>query len=104
MSENGRTFTTKSGFAVGRIEYTKTVNDLTIVIQHIGADLLLRTCYLPEAWPLRMFVCNPDGSFKESSGDDKEVVCDVAGPLCFGGDKIARSRKLVNPQPGMATL
>ena len=100
LTENGRTLSAKCGWGISKIEYVKQVKELKIVTQHIGADLLLRTCYLPDVWPMRMFTCHPDGSPKNADASNPDTLCDVAGPLCFGGDKIAKRRTIVNPLPG----
>src|SRR5262245_5064844 len=61
-----------------------------IAIVHCGADLLPRTCYLPTVWPLRVSVADATGRIKEGA----PISYNIAGPLCFSGDLIARERPL----------
>ena len=98
ITEFGRSITGKCSFAASRVEYTKYAADRRIVTQHLGADSLLRSCYLPSSFPVRIFSCDVEGRALE--GDSLElaggdfVSTDVAGPLCFSGDLIARDRLL----------
>ena len=101
MTENGRTLVTKSGWTASRIEYTKRIRDRVILTQHVGADMLMRTCYLPTLWPLRKLLCDQTGKHKVPTDKCPMVVCDVAGPLCFGGDYIGKEEKMSLPMPGL---
>lgn len=84
MTENGRSLLAKAGFVASRVEYTKSSGGRHIAVAHIGADLLMRMCYLPDTWLLRVFVCDADGNSREGSADDADwVEQDIAGPLCF---------------------
>ena len=58
--------------------------------------MFLRECYNPGDWHHEMFLLDADGNIK----DGQLVECDIAGPLCFGGDFIRRSVKLPQPAPG----
>jgi len=88
-------------------------------VTHIGADLCMRACYLPETWALRVFLCDSNGRPKVAIGSTnveaagvigggregaagsasdtvaggnvvftEGVVQDIAGPLCFQGDRL----------------
>lgn len=72
-----------------RVEYTKTSGGRHIAVTHVGADLFMRACYLPETWGLRVFVCDSQGAPKEGVEGVELVQQDVAGPLCFQGDRLA---------------
>lgn len=91
-----------------------------ILIIHAGSDMFLRKCYSPDSFPLRIEgYQNPQNQEKhlekqqerkgeeeeEEEGDEEEeaagfgvadqaavqtILTDVAGPLCFGGDKVGR--------------
>jgi hypothetical protein len=86
-----------------------------IAVCHAGADLLMRACYMPETWGMRVRVCDSRGAPKEPrssagagsgedggggdvSGGDVSVggltgdgveleIQDIAGPLCFQGGR-----------------
>lgn len=90
VTEFGRSLLAKSGMMVSRVEYVKESGGRPIAITHAGAQVATRTVFMPESWPLRIGVRNPDGS--EKTGP--VVVQDVAGPCCFAGDVIARGREL----------
>lgn len=96
MTENGRSLVAKTTFAASRVEYIKASGGRRIAVCHLGADLLLRTCYLPDTWPCRVFVCGPQGASKEEDQPYVEAweTWDIAGPLCFQGDRIAVERQL----------
>ena len=63
--------------------------------------MFLRTCYLPTVWPLRKFLCDQTGKHKVPTDECPMAVCDVAGPLCFGGDYIGKEEKMPMPMPGL---
>ncbi|MBX2881481.1 MAG: hypothetical protein KTR32_16165 [Granulosicoccus sp.] len=77
-----------AGYALSRVEY---VGDAAVpnIFVHLGADLFTRHVYAPGA-SLALKVLNPDGS--EKTGP--EQTCNIAGPLCFAGDYLARNIKL----------
>eukprot|EP00775_Hariotina_reticulata_P014311 gene14311-38_t len=126
MTENGRSLLAKAGCAASRVEYTKSSGGRHIAVTHVGADLCMRACYLPETWALRVFLCDGTGRPKVAIeganvtatgaavgvGADSEaaagsaltglagggvcctegVVQDIAGPLCFQGDRLVVGR------------
>ncbi|MDC0434954.1 diaminopimelate decarboxylase, partial [bacterium] len=59
------------------------------VFVHLGADLFTRHVYTPAA-PLAITVLNSDGHEKTGS----EQIYNIAGPLCFAGDYLARNLDL----------
>lgn len=77
-----------AGYALTRVEY---VGDGPVpnVFVHLGADLFTRHIYAP-ASALDITVLNPDGT--EKRAEAKTV--NIAGPLCFAGDYLARSIEL----------
>jgi len=99
ITEFGRWIHANAGFTVSRIEYLKTAKEKpdgsnaafsdqtnTLMI-HVGADLLIRKCYLPNQWSHIISVADPSGKIKTSKAAKKYTI---AGPLCFQGDIIAR--------------
>ncbi|MFE4196801.1 diaminopimelate decarboxylase [Paenarthrobacter sp. NPDC056912] len=96
MTEFGRTIMAKFGFIAAHVEYTKEAGGRRIAITHAGAQVAMRTVFLPEVWPLR--VVAHDGSGRIKGGD--LVPQDVAGPCCFAGDLLAKNRLLPVLEPG----
>eukprot|EP00698_Gefionella_okellyi_P004157 TRINITY_DN1387_c0_g1_i3.p1 TRINITY_DN1387_c0_g1~~TRINITY_DN1387_c0_g1_i3.p1 ORF type:complete len:360 (+),score=69.96 TRINITY_DN1387_c0_g1_i3:283-1362(+) len=93
ITELGRAVIAKAGFILSRVEYTKTQGGRRIALEHAGADLMVRTVYHPDKWPLRISVFSAQGTFKNP--DVSELFeQDVAGPCCFAGDVIAHQRPL----------
>ena len=77
-----------AGYALTKVEY---VSDTTVptIFVHVGADLFTRHVYAP-ATALEIKVLDPHGT--EKKGLDQTY--NVAGPLCFAGDYLARHIKL----------
>jgi len=96
FTEFGRWFFANQGFAASRVEYVKEQPGERTVVIHLGADMFLRTCYVPEIWRHELAVAGPDGTLKEGP----ESLWNVAGPLCFSGDFLAKSRPLPDMAPG----
>ncbi len=87
LSEFGRYTHANAGWAASRVEYVKKYSGHTTIINHVGADLLMRRCYLPDVWHHDISVCTSSGELKKAAAEEKVTI---AGPLCFGGDIIAR--------------
>lgn len=96
VTEFGRSILAKAGFTAAYVEYTKVAGGQHIAITHAGAHVAMRTVFMPEAWPLRVTAHASDGTQKS----DGETGQDIAGPCCFAGDIIARSRNLPLLEPG----
>ena len=96
VTEFGRAVSAKAGWAASRVEYAKCAGGRNIAVIHLGADFLVRTAYVPEVWVHRVTVHRPDGSPKSGPA----VPQDIAGPLCFSGDLVARERPLPLAEPG----
>ncbi len=54
LTEFGRRTNAKPGFFVSTVEYTKNAGGRNIGIIHAGADLCLRTVYMPTKWAIRV--------------------------------------------------
>lgn len=66
------------------------------LVTHVGADLFLRTSYCPGKFSHRLSV----HSRKGTPLGGPLMTTDVAGPLCFQGDYVARGAKLARVAPG----
>ncbi|MDT0441660.1 type III PLP-dependent enzyme domain-containing protein [Streptomyces johnsoniae] len=97
VTEFGRSLLAKSGFILARVEYTKSAGGRPIAVTHAGAQVAVRTVFVPESWPIRVAAYHADGLPKQ---DGPQVRQDVAGPCCFAGDLVARDRPLPRLVPG----
>jgi diaminopimelate decarboxylase len=89
-TEQGRSVFAKGGWAASRVEHVKRAGGRDIAVVHFGADLFVRTAYLPATWPHRITVHDGAGAPKEGPTSPR----DIAGPLCFSGDLLAEARLL----------
>ncbi|GFK95010.1 Diaminopimelate decarboxylase [Fundidesulfovibrio magnetotacticus] len=96
FTEFGRWMFAGQGFAAARVEYVKEQAGQRTAVVHLGADMFLRPCYLPDTWRHELAVAAPDGTPKQGS----RSPWNVAGPLCFAGDFLARGRELPDMAPG----
>ena len=69
--------------------------DLRRVVVHLGADLLLRRVYRADQWDHSFVVLDPEGVPRTG-----EQATNIAGPLCFSGDLLARERRLAPARAG----
>jgi len=83
-----------AGYALTRVEY---VGDGPVpnIFVHLGADLFTRHVYAPRT-ALNFTVLNPDGTTKTNPTE----TVNIAGPLCFAGDYLARSIELPSINEG----
>lgn len=92
-TEFGRAIVAKNGFIVTKVEYTKRSGGRHIATTHAGAQILTRTAFLPQSWPIRVTGYTPQGI--ERTSDTSDVVAtDVAGPCCFAGDLVCKDQQL----------
>ena len=87
ITEFGRYMHANTGWVASKVEYVKKENVYNIIMTHTGADLFLRECYNPKDWYHQISVADKDGNLKDGTVKNKYII---AGPLCFGGDIIAR--------------
>jgi diaminopimelate decarboxylase len=92
-TEFGRAIAAKNGVIVTRVEYTKNSGNRHIATTHAGAQILTRTAFLPNAWPLRVTGFLPTGE-ERTAEISPLVATDVAGPCCFAGDLICKDQNL----------
>ena len=92
QSEFGRYYHAPCGITFSRVEYVKGTN----LILHVGADLFMRECYQPGVWSHGLSVHTVDGKTKQG----ESAAYNLCGPLCFGGDVIARKVSLPKVEPG----
>lgn len=92
QSEFGRYYHAPCGITFSRVEYVKGQN----LILHVGADLFMRECYQPGVWPHHITTHTADGRIKQG----ESASFNLCGPLCFGGDVIARKISLPKVEAG----
>lgn len=97
VTEFGRAISAAAGWVASRVEYTKMAGGRKIAVIHAGGDLFVRTAYLPHQWSHRVTVHDSKGALKKGASEEP---WDIAGPLCFSGDLVARERLLPPIEPG----
>ncbi|MEI7500994.1 MAG: diaminopimelate decarboxylase, partial [Bacteroidota bacterium] len=88
FTEFGRWTFTNAGWTVSRVEYVKRDPTINTAMLHVGADLFVRECLNPKDWQHEYSVFDREGNLK--TGLDENPY-NLAGPLCFSGDIIAKS-------------
>uniref|UniRef100_M4BTH0 Orn/DAP/Arg decarboxylase 2 N-terminal domain-containing protein n=1 Tax=Hyaloperonospora arabidopsidis (strain Emoy2) TaxID=559515 RepID=M4BTH0_HYAAE len=99
ITEFGRSIFVKPGITVSKVEAVKDWVGQPIAVVHVGADQFPRTAFLPEQWSHCISVLNSQGCLKT---DPSSVYLrqDIAGPLCFSGDFLAKQLLLPPIQVG----
>ena len=97
-TEFGRAIVAKNGIILTKVEYTKNSGGRHIATTHTGAQILTRTSFLPNSWPLRVSGFSASGILKTSINHEV-VQTDVAGPCCFAGDLICANQPLPKLEP-----
>ncbi|MEQ9188379.1 MAG: hypothetical protein RLP15_11635 [Cryomorphaceae bacterium] len=92
VTEFGRYYHANAGWTATKVHDVKRVEGHQVLIVHVGADLFLREAYNPGVWHHDMITL--------SSSQANTVKSDVGGPLCFGGDYIAKNIDLPEVEPG----
>lgn len=70
--------------------------DHQTLVTHVGADMFLRTSYCPGKYSHRLSIFTQEGA----AAGGPSIKTDVAGPLCFQGDYVARGANLPRTNPG----
>lgn len=95
-TEFGRAVQANCGVALSRVEYVKARGDGQLAVIHLGADFMMRPVYHPDDWTHEFVALDAKGRLKTGA----TVPTDVGGPLCFGGDLVARGIELPALAPG----
>lgn len=91
ITEFGRWVFTNPGWTVSRVEYVKHDPGINTAMIHVGADLFVRECLNPTDWQHEYSVFDSSGKLK--TGLDS-TPWNLAGPLCFSGDILAKNLRL----------
>lgn len=97
FTEFGRWVHVNTGWTVSRVEYVKHDPGITTLMIHAGADLFLRECLTPSSWKHEYSLFDKNG--KRKTGTDKYPY-NLAGPLCFSGDILAKNIELPVAEEG----
>lgn len=94
--KNGTSTPTTEGEDEGEQPRPPTSAGHQTLVTHVGADLFLRTSYCPRHYAHRLSVYNRNGEALPGPA----ITTEVAGPLCFEGDYVARDSKLPRAAAG----
>jgi len=98
VTEMGRSLFLKSGTSLTRVEYVKdwVPEQNPILLTHLGTNQFPRSAYLPHIWRHRFSIFSSKGKYKEG----EKTMVDLAGPMCFQGDYLAKEVELPQPEAG----
>jgi len=88
ITEFGRWVYTNPGWTASRVEYVKHDPGISTAMIHAGADLFVRECLNPKDWQHEYTVLDRNGNLKTGSSPQP---WNLAGPLCFSGDILAKN-------------
>jgi diaminopimelate decarboxylase len=97
ITEFGRWTYTNAGWTVSRVEYVKQDPGVNTAMIHVGADLFVRECLNPRDWLHEYTLLDREGNLKEGVSGNP---WNLAGPLCFSGDILAKGVPLPGVQEG----
>ena len=97
ITEFGRWVFVNSGFTVSRVEYVKRDPGINTAMIHVGADLFVRECLNPTDWKHEYSILDSQGKLKKGLDDQPY---NIAGPLCFAGDILAKGIPLPKVEEG----
>lgn len=95
ITEFGRYYHANAGWSASLVAAVKQTDEFQIIVHHAGADLFLRESYEPGKWPHRLVIHDGNETLNQES-----LPSDVGGPLCFGGDYIAKGVYLPKASKG----
>jgi diaminopimelate decarboxylase len=97
LTEFGRWVYTNAGWTASRVEYVKRDPGINTAMIHTGADLFVRECLNPTDWQHEYIVADRNGHLKSGQS---EHPWNLAGPLCFSGDILAKNLILPEIEEG----
>ena len=97
ITEFGRWAFVNSGFTISRVEFVKRDPGINTAMIHVGADLFVRECLSTADWTHEYSVLDRNGNLKEGRDDQPY---NLAGPLCFAGDIVAKNVILPTTEEG----
>lgn len=124
ITEFGRWAFTHAGWTISRVEYVKHDPGISTAMIHVGADLFVRECLNPKDWQHEYSVYDKNGNLKAQDTNclpdrqgcriqdtasmienrKSKIVnqksYNLAGPLCFSGDILAKGVLLPEIEEG----
>ena len=104
ITEFGRWIHVNAGWVACRVEYVKHDPPVNTAMIHAGADLFLRECLNPKDWHHEYSLMDKNGKLKSQDIRKSEIgnrkFYNLAGPLCFSGDILARNVELPEVEEG----
>jgi len=97
FTEFGRWVFTNAGWTATRVEYVKHDPGINTAMIHAGADLFVRECLNPKDWQHEYTVFDRNGNMKTGQSSHP---WNLAGPLCFSGDILAKGLTLPDIEEG----
>jgi len=97
FTEFGRWVHVNPGWTMSRVEYVKHDPGINTAMIHVGADLFIRECLNPSSWQHEYSVLDKHGNLKT---DRDTTHYNLAGPLCFSGDILAKNVELPVTEEG----
>ncbi|MCX6281885.1 MAG: diaminopimelate decarboxylase [Bacteroidetes bacterium] len=97
VTEFGRWIYTNPGFTVSRVEYVKHDPGINTAMIHVGADLFVRECLNTRDWLHEYSLLDSRGNLRTGASAN---LWNLAGPLCFSGDILAKGVSLPEVQEG----
>ena len=97
ITEFGRWIYTNAGWTISRVEYVKHDPSVNTAMIHVGADLFIRECLNPRDWKHEYTVLDQYGMIRTGASDNP---WNLAGPLCFSGDILAKGLALPHVEEG----
>ncbi|MCX6283918.1 MAG: diaminopimelate decarboxylase [Bacteroidetes bacterium] len=97
ITEFGRWTYTNPGWTVSRVEYVKHDPGVSTAMLHVGADLFVRECLNPRDWLHEYTVLDGEGNPRTGNSVNP---WNLAGPLCFSGDILAKGVSLPEVREG----
>ncbi|MEI7490484.1 MAG: diaminopimelate decarboxylase [Bacteroidota bacterium] len=91
ITEFGRWTYTNPGWTISRVEYVKHDPGVSTAMLHVGADLFIRECLNPKDWMHEYTVLDGEGNPRTGNSVNP---WNLAGPLCFSGDILAKGVSL----------
>lgn len=88
MTEFGRSLLLKAGTTLSKVEYIKhwIPENTPILLTHVGANQFYTEVYTPDRRRHRFDLADFYGNEKK----EEKILFDIAGPLCFQGDYLAK--------------
>jgi diaminopimelate decarboxylase len=97
ITEFGRWANVNAGWTISRVEYVKRDPGINTLMIHTGADLFVRECLNPTSWQHEYTLLDRNGIPKSGKLD---TPYNLAGPLCFSGDILAKNIHLPVAEEG----